>query len=291
MVSGKAPGMTTLVVYGEGGRFSVYDIDVFVPNHDKQVLLHVHIAEVTEEAKRELGWDFYATGTKDGFHAAGGIITGKVTPLPIPPLAIGPVTDGVFNFTNKPGDFNFLTAWKALEDKGQVRVLANPTLVASSGDTASFLAGGEIPVPVATAAGTGGTTVTIEWKEFGIRVNFRPEVKDDGSIELSVAPEVSQLDYNNAVKLSDTVIPALVTRRTSTTVDLRPGEHLVIGGLKQTSKVKVVKKIPLLGDVPLLGFFLSSSRTDNVESELMVVVSPEILTTSSQMPKLPTDKK
>jgi len=290
VVSGKAIGLTTLVVYGEGGRFTVYDIDVFRPNSEKQVALHVRVAEVTDKGIKDLGFDLFASGTKDGFSQQGGLITGKVTPLPIPPLRVGPETDGVYSFTNKAGDLHFEAAWKALEQKGQLRVLANPTLLAASGDTASFLAGGEIPVPIASASSNGGTSVTIEWKEYGIRVSFRPTVLEDGSIQLEVSPEVSQLDFNNALKLSDAIIPALLTRRTTTTVQMRPGEHLVIGGLKQHDVTKIVKKVPVLGDIPLLGFFLSSTHTEKTDSELLVVVSPEMQeTAATTLPKLPTD--
>ena len=236
VVSGKTPGITTLVVYGEGGRFNIYDIEVYAANSDKQVALHVRVAEVTEDAKRQLGWDFYAKGTKGGFNSEGGLLTGKVTPIGVqpPPLLLGPVTDGKFSFTNKPGDLQFESAWQALEEKGAIRVLANPTLLASSGDSASFLAGGEIPIPIASSSGTGGSTVTIMWREYGVKIAFRPWVQDDGSILLNVSPEVSQLDFDNALRFSDAVIPALLTRKTMTTVQLKSGENLVIGGLKQT---------------------------------------------------------
>src|SRR5205814_866179 len=124
-----------------------------------------------------------------------------------------------------------------------------------------------------------------------IRVGFRPTVEEDGAIRLNVFPEVSQLDYDNAIRLTDLVIPAIITRRTSTTVQIRSGEHLIIGGLKQADVKKVVHKVPLLGDVPLLGFFLTSTHTEKTDRELVIVVSPEIQETgSSTMPKLPTDR-
>jgi pilus assembly protein CpaC len=307
VVSGKSRGITTLVVYGEGGRFTVYDIEVYVPNSDKQVLLHVRVAEVTDAAKRELGWDFLTNGISGGSPLEGGIFTGKVTPVPGRPygdygdrdkpygnqnsLPIGTETDGRFESRNKAGDLHFQAAWKALEDKGDIRVLATPTLLATSGDSASFLVGGELPIPIAGGGVAGGIAVTVFWKEYGIKVAFSPTVQDDGSISLKVAPEVSQLDYKNAISVSSFLIPGLTTRKTSTRVQLRPGEHLVIGGLKQTEVNKTVKRVPLLGAIPLLGFFFSSSRTERTERELLVVVSPEIQgTASSTLPKLPTDR-
>jgi pilus assembly protein CpaC len=297
VVSGKGPGTTTLVVYEEGGRFTVYDVEVYQPNADKQVLLHVRVAEVTEQAKRDLGFDILGNGIVNGMPLEGGLFTAKVTPIPSVPytghnsLPIGPITDGRFEFSNKFGDLHMQEAWRALEEKGAVRVLANPTLLANSGDTASFLAGGEIPIPVSQSSSTTGISIGIVWKEYGIRVWFRPIVQDDGGILLKVTPEVSQLDFDNAIKFQDAIFPALITRRTSTTVRIRPGEHLVIGGLKQTDSLKNVRKVPILGDIPLLGFFLTSTHTEKVSRELLVVVSPEIQDTgSSTLPRLPTDR-
>src|SRR6185503_14610574 len=119
-------------------------------------------------------------------------------------------------------------------------------------------------------------TVTIEWKEFGVKVEFTPHVEADGSITLEVAPEVSQLDFTNPLTLSGFNIPIFITRKTSTTVHMNPGEHLVIGGLKQTDRNKTVKKVPILGDIPLVGFFFSTTKTEKVDRELLVVVSPEM---------------
>ena len=120
-----------------------------------------------------------------------------------------------------------------LEESGDLHSLANPTLVAASGQKASFLAGGEFPVPISSGGSIGenggGAAVTVEWKEFGVKVDFTPTVGEDGSITLEVSPEVSQLDFSNGIEINGFKIPALVTRKTATTVRLNPGEHLVIG--------------------------------------------------------------
>ena len=289
VVSGKVVGITTLVVYGEAGRYSVYDVDVYRPNSEKQIALHVKVAEITDNAKRQLGFDFAGNGVIDGVSLNGGIFTGKVTPIPVSPLPAGPSTDGRIGFTNKFGDLHLDAAWQALESNGDIRVLASPTLVAASGDSAYFLAGGEIPIPIASVSGTGGSTITIVWKDYGVRLGMRPTVLDDGSIDLNVNSEVSQLDFNNAIRLSDTIVPALLTRNAVTTIALKPGEHLVIGGLKQTDSTKYRKRVPILGSIPLLGFFFSAEATDKTNRELLVVVTPEFVEASAAMPTLPTD--
>jgi len=296
VVSGKSAGITTLVVYGEAGRYSIYDVEVYVPNADKQVVLHVRVAEVNETAKRQLGIDLQGGGNvPDGGFLSGGLFTAKVA-SPTIPLSLGPNTDGILSFS-RPGDWFGQVAWKLLEEKGDVRVLANPTLVARSGEKASFLAGGEFPVPIASGGGaaapgsSSAVTVTIEWKEFGVKVDFTPTVREDGSIDLKVAPEVSQLDFSNPLALNGFTVPTLISRKTSTTVHLQSGENLVIGGLKQTDRLKAIKRVPILGQIPLIGLLFSSTRIDKVDRELLVVVSPETISGgNSQMPKLPTDR-
>jgi pilus assembly protein CpaC len=203
-------------------------------------------------------------------------------------LQLGPSTDGFLNYT-RPGGLAIQTIWKALEEKGDLHTLANPTLVARSGEKASFLAGGEFPVPVASSGSAGGgTAVTIEWKQFGVKVDFLPTVQDDGSIVLQVMPEVSQLNFAEGIEINGFRIPSLVSRKTGTTVRMDPGQHLVIGGLKQTENTKTVRRIPVLGQIPLLGMFFSHTTTEKVQRELVLVVSPELIGGGqSQLPVLP----
>ncbi len=293
IVNGKAVGTTSLVVYGEGGRFRVYDIDVYSPNSDRQVALHVRVAELTQTAKKQLGFDFAGQsllrvpGHTD--FLSGGLFTTKVS-SPHIPLLVGPTTDGGVHYERDGGNVIAEATWQALEQNGDIRTLANPTLVARSGEKATFLDGGELPIPIASSTGAGQVTVTIEWKQFGVKVDFTPTVQEDGSIVLEVAPEVSALDFTNALTLSGFTVPLLVTRRTSTTVHLNPGEHLVIGGLKQHDKTKTVNKVPILGNIPLLGFFFTSTQTEDTEKDLLVVVSPEMVEGgSTTLPRLPTD--
>lgn len=298
VVNAKSVGVTTLVVYNENARFKVYDVEVYVPNGHKQVALHVRVAEVNANAKKELGFDWFGQGTSnqpwiDGF-VTGGLLTSKISPYtddPVPSLTVGPNTDGFLGYVKNNGNLLLQTTWKALEEDGDLRTLATPTLLARSGEKATFLAGGELPVPIASTATAGGSNVTIDWKEFGVRLNFTPTVEEDNSITLKVAPELSQLDFTNPLTLSGYTIPRLISRKTSTTVSLRAGEHLVISGLKQTEKVRVVRRIPFLGHIPILGFFFSNTRTESVDKDLMVVVSPEILEqAATTLPRLPTDR-
>jgi pilus assembly protein CpaC len=296
VVNAKSVGTTTLVVYNEGSRYKVFDVEVYVPNGLKQVALHVRIAEVNDNAKRELGFDWFGQGSSsspwlDGF-VQGGLYTTKVS-TPSIPLVVGPKTDGFLHYEHSSGDWLLQTAWRALEEKGDLRTLANPTLTARSGEKATFLAGGEIPIPIASSAGAGGgVQITIEWKEFGARLNFTPTVEEDNSITLQVAPELSAVDFSNPLQVAGFSLPILISRKASTTVNLGAGEHLVIGGLKQTDKIKVVKRVPILGHIPLLGFFFTNTRTESVDRDLLVVVSPELVEqASSTLPQMPTDRR
>ncbi|MGH2570580.1 MAG: type II and III secretion system protein family protein, partial [bacterium] len=180
---------------------------------------------------------------------------------------------------------------KALASKGVLRTLARPTVVAASGETASFLSGGEIPVPIASAGTSGGTTVTIEWKEFGVKVEFLPTIVDEGVINLKVSPEASSLDFNNGVLISGFQIPAIRTRKAETTVELRHNETLVIGGLILEEESDFETKTPILGDIPILGYFFRGIQKASTTSELLIVVSPRIIRANppgTRVP-LPTD--
>ena len=297
VVNAKSVGTTTLVVYNEGARYKVYDIEVYVPNGHKQVALHVRVAEVNNLAQREIGFDWFGQHRGSGGLWQGGLYTSKIAapsiPLVIPPNA-GPATDGLLHFESATGNWFLENKWKALEETGDLRTLANSTLMALSGEKASFLAGGEIAIPISSGSSSAGgaSSVTIEWKEFGVKINFTPTVEENNSITLKVAPEVSQVDFSSALTLSGYVVPTLISRKASTTVNMNAGEHLVIGGLKQTEKVKSVKRVPVLGRIPVLGYFFSSTRTENVERDLLVVVSPELVeSAAATLPALPTDRK
>jgi pilus assembly protein CpaC len=162
---------------------------------------------------------------------------------------------------------------KFLVSSGQAKVLADPKLVAQSGGKATFLVGGEVPVPEAQQYGQ----VTISWREYGVRLEVEPRVLEDGRIDLKVAPEVSTLDFTNGVRVGQFLIPALSSRKAATQVTLGPGEGLVIGGLLQNSQTENVEKFPILGEIPVLGELFKSRRFSHNESELQILVTPRVL--------------
>lgn len=178
----------------------------------------------------------------------------------------------------------------ALESSGFAYTLARPSLVAMSGQSATFLAGGEVPIPVPSA---GSDTITIEYKEFGIRLTLTPTVIDHNRIALKVAPEVSELDYNNAIRIEGILVPALTVRRTDTSVSLADGESFVISGLISSTNRSTIAKLPGLGDIPIIGAFFRDSNINSEEKELLMIVTPHLvqpLAANAQLPSLPGEK-
>jgi pilus assembly protein CpaC len=182
-------------------------------------------------------------------------------------------------FRSSDGDLTLLV--DALEEKGVVKTLAEPNLVAMSGDTANFLAGGEFPVPIAQAASatsTGGATITVAFKQFGLALAFTPTVLSDGLINLVVNPEVSNIDKANSVTSGGITIPGLKVRRAHTTVELRDGESFVVAGLLADDYQNTVRQYPWLGDLPILGALFRSTGYQRAETELVIVVTPHLVT-------------
>jgi len=257
-----------------------------------QVLLRVRFAEVDRSAMRELGASFVADGYKNTF--------GRVTTqqFPAPDFSSSGSSFGgtsmvfsdflnlfLFDAKNQLG-----VVIKALQTKGLFQSLAEPNLVAESGKEASFLAGGEFPVPVAQGSG-GAVAITIQYKEFGIRLNFLPVVNGN-RVHLKVRPEVSTLDFANAIVLQGFRIPALNTRRTETELELDNGQTFAIAGLMSNSVTSTLKKIPGIGDIPILGLLFQSKAAQKDQSELVVMITPEILPRSSSgvtttLPRMP----
>src|SRR5207244_504943 len=161
----------------------------------------------------------------------------------------------------------------ALEQKGVARSLAEPNLVALSGDTASFLAGGEYPIPVPGSLGT----VTIDYKRYGVSLAFTPTVLSDGLINLKIEPEVSQLDTSHPVQVAGISVPPLIVRRASTTVELRDGQSFVIGGLLQSNGRNAISQLPWLGDVPVIGALFRSAQYQKDETDLAIIVTPRLV--------------
>jgi pilus assembly protein CpaC len=292
VVNGKKPGVTSLVVWEEGGKYTLYEVTCKEGKKKEQVLLKVKVSEVLTDKMKEFGIDWQGTVSSaknlDGT-LRGGLFATKVE-TPNEPLLLGSKTDAFAVWEKASGSASFMTTLRILEQNGSARTLASPNLVAVSGDSAAFLAGGEFPVPVPRSVAGEATSITIEWKEYGIRLGFLPTVLADGRIRLRVSPEVSAPDYSRGLTLSGYIVPGLVTRRISTTVELKPGDMLVIGGVKQEESSVRIKKVPVLGDIPLLKTFFRHKATSKISRDLLIVISPEILAqVATTEPALPTD--
>jgi pilus assembly protein CpaC len=185
-------------------------------------------------------------------------------------------------------DINLGAAVRALQTKNLLQILAEPNLIAVNGKEASFLAGGEFPFPI-VQPGAGFTAVTIQFKEFGVRLKFTPVIMPNGNIHLRVVPEVSQLDFTNALTISGFTIPALSTRRADTEFELQDGQSFVIAGLMNNQITSVVNKVPGLGDIPILGNFFRSTSAQKNNAELMVLCTARKISPNTQPPALPTN--
>jgi len=173
------------------------------------------------------------------------------------------------------GDWTFFI--DALKEDGLLKVLAEPTLITLSGKQANFLAGGEFPVPVPQVSGGGGQTITIEYKPFGVGLTFAPTVLSSKKINMQIAPEVSELDFSNAVTISGFTVPALTTRRVSTVVELGDGQSFAIAGIIKDQQRSIVSKFPVLGDLPVLGALFRSSSFQKNETELVIIATPRLV--------------
>ena len=184
------------------------------------------------------------------------------------------LTDALNVFAFRP-DLNLGAVLRALQSEGVLQILAEPNLVTTTGKEASFLVGGEFPVPILQGGGNAGA-VTIQFREFGIRLTFNPVVTENGTIKMYVKPEVSTIDLANAVTVSGFLIPALATRRMETNVELGPGQSFVIGGLIDDRVQDSMSKIPGLANIPLLGALFKSREERKNRTELIVMVTPEV---------------
>jgi len=237
-------------------------LDVDVPPADPQILLKVRFMSIDRSKALQLGINLTASG-----------LGNTVSSLSTGQFGAGANVSAVYT----TGLTSFGATIEALESKGVVETLAEPNVMAVNGHEASFLAGGEYPYPMAQSSGTGVGTISIEFKEYGIRLNFIPTVSPRGTIRLQVAPEVSALDFTNAVEIAGFEVPAITTRRMKTEVELGDGQAFVIGGLLENEETSAFQKIPFLGDIPILGKFFQSESKKRTNTELMVVVTPEIV--------------
>jgi len=345
LLSGKQPGVTTLVIWREGGTRRFYDVTVVasrflaerrlegvqreigqalpgqsidlsfenetvflhgtakdvasadravsiastlgkivnllyvnVPPPAAQILLKVKFASVDRSIRTQLGLNLFSTGATN---TIGSATTQQYSPTGFSSLQSGtPITatlaDALNLFFFRP-DLNLGATIEALEVKGYLQILSEPNMLAEDGKQASFLAGGEFPFPSVSASGSGVPVVSIQFKEFGVRLTFLPTITPRGTIHLQVEPEVSALDFTNGLSISGFNVPALTTRKLTTQVELNEGQSFAIGGLLDSRTTDTLEKIPFIGDIPILGKLFQSKSISRQNTELIVIVTPELV--------------
>lgn len=291
VLKGHVPDLTTAEqIASIAAPYAASVINLLEISGGQQVLLKVRFAEVSRSVSTNLGFNAFAT---DGVFTSGINIGPGSTPQGA--LASGGNTSGISSQANLFGSAGigatrFEAFVQALRSNGLIRELAEPNLIAMSGQEASFLAGGEIPIPV-PQPGSGGSAITIEYKEFGINLNFLPIVMGDGRIRLKVAPEVSELDYSHALPIAGTgdSVPALTERKLQTTVELYEGQTLGLAGLLDNNLSATTNVTPVLGDLPILGLLFRSLSYQRSETELVVMVTPYLASglNPGQVPPVP----
>ncbi|MFK8331186.1 type II and III secretion system protein family protein [Pseudomonas sp. BJa5] len=269
------------------------------PTLPNQVQADIRFVEVNRTKFKEAGARLFFKGSNNALFGSPGTVPNTVVrPGYVPGVSTAPgqyvdvrpgipLDNNVFNIVWGGGSSRFLAAINALENSGFAYTLARPSLVVLSGLTASFLAGGEIPIPVPSS---GSDSVSIEYKEFGIRLALSPTVVSRDRITLKVAPEVSELDYTNAVNIAGTLVPGLTVRRTDTSISLADGESFIISGLISSTTRSAVDKFPGLGNIPILGALFRQSVLQRDETELLMIVTPHLvqpLAANAQLPSLP----
>ncbi|MGX7953473.1 type II and III secretion system protein family protein [Tsuneonella sp. HG249] len=259
----------------------------------QQVMLEVKFAEINRQMGERLGVSGFGISNNGTFRGA----IGEGASLDAEDgLSLGAISDvfGVFSKAFSIGSLNIDATLEVLERKGLAKLLAEPTLVALSGERASFLAGGEFPIPVAQSSsggGGGGNTITVEFKPFGVSLGFTPTVLSDKVISLIVEPEVSSIDASASVTVNGLSVPGLQTRRASTTVELRDGESFAIAGLLRSDFQTTVRQLPLLGNIPIIGALFRSSSFQKGETELLIIVTPRLVAPiRPNQVRLPTDR-
>jgi pilus assembly protein CpaC len=250
------------------------------PVHEQQILLEVKFAEVDRTKIQQFGINFFSTGAAN---TIGTVTTQQFSPPTLSSSGSGTGATSTFTFTDllnvflfRP-DINLGTTIKDLETKSVLEILAQPNLLALNGQKASFLAGGEFPFPVVQGGGSQGVAVTIQFRPFGVKLDFTGFIGKDGVIRMHVAPEVSTLDFSNALVISGFTVPAISTRRAETEIELKEGQSFGIGGLIDNRAQVQLSKVPGIGDIPILGHLFRSQSLNRSHTELVVLVTPHIV--------------
>jgi pilus assembly protein CpaC len=271
------------------------------PPDTEQILLQVKFADVDRAATQQLGINIISTGATNTLGSTStqqfsppfsNLNLSTISPSPGRGLVTQTTLTDVLNIFAFRPDLNLGVTIKALQQKNLLQILAEPNLLASNGKEASFLAGGEFPFPV-VQGGQNINTVTVQFKEFGVRLNFTPTTTPSGKIRLKVRPEVSALDFTNAVTIAGFFIPALSTRRAETEVELADGQSFAIAGLIDNRLTEVSNKIPGLGDLPIIGYLFRSRQLNKSKTELLVLVTPKFVKplNPDQLPPIPENPK
>lgn len=280
---------------------NIINVLTFGPVGAQEVLLEVKFAEVDRSAVTQLGANLFAPGVGNTValsqtgqfgsltvHTTAQTTTTTGTTQTTTTTATAPVVN-ISDFLNlfvARTDINLGAVIKALQQKNLLQILAEPNLIAVNGKEASFLAGGEFPFPI-VQPGQGFNAVTIQFREFGVKLRFTPVIMPNNNIHLQVVPEVSQLDFTNALTISGFTIPALSTRRAQTEFELQDGQSFVIAGLMDNRVTSVASKVPGLGDIPILGNFFKSKNLQKSNAELMVLCTVHRISPSTQPPPGP----
>jgi len=280
----------------------VVNVLTFGPVGAQEVLLQVKFAEVDRSALTQLGVNFISTGAANTIGTVSTGQFGGFGPQTLTPgtsatasgttttTSPGTTVNNVLNLFLFRSDINLGATIEALATKNLLQILAEPNLIAVNGKEASFLAGGQFPFPI-VQPGAGFTAVTISFKEFGVRLQFTPVIMPNGNIHLKVAPEVSTLDFANALTISGFTVPALSTRKAETEFELQDGQSFVIAGLMDNRVTDIYNKIPGLGDIPILGNFFRSKSLQKSNSELMVLCTVHRISPNTEQPAGPKNPK
>lgn len=257
-------------------------INMLSVGSSQQVMLEVRFSEIKRNALKQIGVGLFANGS--GGNGFEGVSGGNAGLSGSGPPTLGAIVDsfGILSRNFSILGLNINATLDALERKGAITTLAEPTLVSLSGETASFLAGGEFPVPVVQSGGSGSTTgvsqaFTIEWKPFGVSLAFTPTVLADGVISLVVAPEVSSIDPTASIVINNLRIPGIQTRRAKTVVELRDGESFAMAGLIRKDFQDTVRQFPILGSIPIIGSLFRSTQFQKEDTELLMIVTPRLV--------------
>src|SRR5689334_21455091 len=244
-----------------------------------QVQLEVRVAEVNRNKLRDYGTSFNALpqgGTGGYINSGGGpSVLDKADTSPAGAV-LDTIIQPALNLFLFNRQINTGAMLRLMRTEGAFRELAEPNLIAMNGQQASFLAGGEFPVPV-LQTGNGQNGITIVWKEYGVRLNFKPTIVDEDHIRLELEPEVSTIDFSNGVRFNGFVVPALRTRRARTGIELRDGQSFALAGLLDNNETRNISKVPVLGDVPILGNLFKSTQFQKQETELVFIVTADLV--------------